>query len=60
MKVDVAALTVGLVSVAVAIGALAIVLRHSPLPHMGVIAPVTLITIGVVGLLASRRGNNHP
>ena len=68
MKLDVAALVVGLflynrrrilVCVAVAMLALAQHFARVTVTHLGVIAPVTLIAIGVVGVLASRR-NHHP
>ena len=59
MKLDVAALVVGLVCVAVAVLALAQHFARVTVTHLGVIAPVTLIAIGEVGVLASRR-NHHP
>ncbi len=59
MKLDVAALVVGLVCVAVAVVALLQHLGKASINHLGVIAPVTLIAVGVVGLLATRR-NHHP
>ncbi len=58
MKLDVASLVVGLVCIAVALVALLQFLGRTSITHLGVIAPVTLIAVGVVGLLASRRNHN--
>ncbi len=57
MKRDVAALMVGLLALAVGVGTLASGLGV-PLGPVGILAPLTLITIGVVGLVASRRNHN--
>lgn len=57
MKIDSVALVIGLACLAVASAALLQHVGHQSTLHLGVIAPLTLIVIGVVGLLASRR--NH-
>lgn len=58
MKLDVAALVFGLVCAAVAVVAGLQYLGRASITHLGALAPVTLIVVGVVGLLASRRNHN--
>jgi hypothetical protein len=59
MKLDVTALVTGLVCTAVAVVGLLSHAGRLSLAQLGVAAPVTLITVGVIGLVASRR-HPHP